>query len=338
VADALAVNVGGRSSGGQKRIGGTRNEDALDAYLRGQALYKLGRDEASDRAALTQFDRALALDPRYGAAQAARSRALTVIANTYASGDALKALYDKAIAAAKGAVDLAPELAEGHAALGFALFNGRLDVAAAKVPYGKSFELGFGNADILAAFANFAGRTGMFDAARKAIGRAQKLDPLNAGVFRNAGSIEYAARNYDAALAALRAALSINPDQSGVHVVLGDMHLIGGRIAQAREEYSREANELTRLRGLAIADMRLGNRFAADAGLAAMIGEFGDNSLYQQTQIYAQWNRHGEALDALERALLVGDSGLVQSRNDPLLDPLRGDARFSSVLRQLGFE
>jgi tetratricopeptide (TPR) repeat protein len=310
----------------------------LDAYLRGQALYKLGRDEASDRAALTQFDRALALDSRYAAAQAARSRALTVIANSYASGDALKALYGKAIAAAKAAVELAPDLAEGHSALGFALFNGRLDVAAAKIPYGKSFELGFGNADILGAFANFAGRTGIFDEARKAISRAQKLDPLNAGVFRNAGSIEYAARNYTASLSTLRAALTLNPDLSGVHVILGDMHLIAGRISEARDEYGREGTGLSFMRGMAIADMRLGNRAAAEAGLAAMIAEYGDNSLYQQAQVHAQWNRRDEALDALERALSVGDSGLVQSRNDPLLDPLRGDARFTSVLRQLGFD
>lgn len=337
VADALAVSVAGQGEA-QRRIGGTRNKDALDAYLKGQALYKLGRDEQSDRDALAQFDRALALDPNYAAAGAARSRALTVIANNYANGDALTALYRQAIDAAKAATVRAPELAEAHSALGFALFNGRLDAAAAKVPYAKSFELGFGNADILSAFATFAARTGNFADARKAIVRAQRLDPLNAVVFRNAGVIEYVARAYPATLAPLRAALSINPDLSGVHIVLGDIHLLAGRIAEARGEYAREQNALSRLRGLAIADFRLSNRAAAEAGLAGMITEYGDNCLYQQAQVFAQWGQLDAALSALERALSAGDSGLVQSRNDPLLDPLRGQARFTGVLRQLGFE
>lgn len=336
VADALAVNVAAGAAKG--RIGGTRNKDALDAYLKGQELYKLGRDEQTDREALTRFDAALKLDPQYGAAHAARARALTVIANNYAKGDSLSALYDQAVAAAQAAVASSPELAEAHSALGFALFNGRLDAAAARAPYGKSFELGFGNADILSAFANFAGRTGNFADARKAIARAQRLDPLNAVVFRNAGVIEYSAREYSACQAPLRSALTINPDLAGVHLLLGDVHLIARRAAEARTHYLQEANALSRQRGLAIADLRLGNRAAAEAGLAKMIADYGDNSLYQQAQVQAQWGNAGAALAALESALSAGDSGLVQSRNDPLLDPLRREPRFAAILRQLGFD
>lgn len=336
VADTLAINVAGNAAKG--RIGGTRNKDALDAYLKGQELYKLGRDERSDRDALARFDAALKLDPRYGAAHAARARALTVIANNYAKGDALAALYDQAVAAAQAAVASSPDLAEAHSALGFALFNGRLDAAAATAPYARSFELGFGNADILSAFANFSGRAGNFADARKAIARAQRLDPLNAVVFRNAGVIEYSARDYAACQAPLRSALTINPDLAGVHLVLGDVHLIAGRNAEARAEYLQEGTTLSRQRGLAIADWRLGNRAAAEAGLAAMIARYGDNSLYQQAQVRAQWGQAEAALAALEKALSAGDSGLVQSRNDPLLDPLRKESRFTAILRQLGFE
>ena len=91
------------------------------------------------------------------------------------------------------------------------LFNGELDARAAAPPYQRSYELGYGNAEILSAYANFAGRVGRFDDGRDAIARAQKLDPLNALVFRNAGLLEYAARNYAAAENQFRTALSINP-------------------------------------------------------------------------------------------------------------------------------
>ena len=174
--------------------------------------------------------------------------------------------------------------------------------------------------------------------ARKAIARAQRLDPLNAVVFRNAGVIEYSARDYAACQAPLRSALTINPDLAGVHLVLGDVHLLAGRAAEAKAEYLQERNSLSRQRGLAIADLRLGDRPAAEAGLAAMIAEYGDNSLYQQAQVHAQWGQIEAALAALEKALSAGDSGLVQSRNDPLLDPLRREPGFTAILRQLGFE
>jgi hypothetical protein len=34
----------------------------------------------------------------------------------------------------------------------------------------------------------------------------------------------------------------------------------------------------------------------------------------------------------------MGDSGLIYARNDPFLDPLRGDARMAKLLTGLGFD
>jgi hypothetical protein len=72
--------------------------------------------------------------------------------------------------------------------------------------------------------------------------------------------------------------------------------------------------------------------------MAEMIAEFGDNSLYQQAQVLAQWGEYDSAVTALERAYQKGDSGLVLSRNDPLLDPVRRDPRFEQLQVRLGFE
>ena len=49
----------------------------------------------------------------------------------------------------------------------------------------------------------------------------------------------------------------------------------------------------------------------------------------------AQWGRTDDALKALQRAHEVGDSGLIYAATDPLLDPIRKDARFASLRRAL---
>ena len=72
--------------------------------------------------------------------------------------------------------------------------------------------------------------------------------------------------------------------------------------------------------------------------MSQLVAEDGDRVLYQQAQVLAQWGDRDAALERLERALGVGDSGLIYARNDPLLDPLRDHARFARLLHRLGFD
>lgn len=338
VADELASKIWTNPADAKTRVGGTTSVKAYDAYLRGQALYKLAADERSDRDALAQFEAAIAADSRYAVAHAARSRALTVIANNYSTGDQLRKYYAQSVAAAKKAVEIAPDLAEAHSALGFVLFNGMLQVKAASDPYRQSFDLGFGNADILASYANYAARTGSFASAREAIARAKRLDPLNPSVFRNAGVIEYCDRQYDAAIALFDSALSLNLKIGGVQSLLGDIRILQGNWQAAQKHFALEPGKLARQKGEAIVEMKLNGSAAGQAVIARMKADFGDNSLYQQAQVMAQWGRPDEAIAALAKAKAAGDSGLVQLRNDPLLDPLRDKTEFKAILASMGFE
>lgn len=319
------------------RLGGTHDNQAFDAYMRGIALYKLAGGEASDFEALKQFQRAVAIDPHYAVAQAALSRAYTVIANGYARAGEVKAFHQKAVDAAQAAIQVAPRLADGYSALGFVLLNGELDPRAAAAAYQQSFQLGYGNADILAAYASFAGRTGRFADGRVAIARAQRLDPLNSTVFRTAGLLEFDARQYDAALTALHTALSLNPNANTIHLVLGDIALLNGDSNAALEQYQKEPDTIGRLRGLAIANMKLSNADAAKAAMAELKTKYGDITYYQQAQVLAQWGQLDEALTCLEKAVAASDAGVVRSKNDPLLDPIRKTVRFADVERNLGY-
>jgi tetratricopeptide (TPR) repeat protein len=228
-------------------------------------------------------------------------------------------------------------MAEGQFALGYVLSAVKLDQRGAELPFKRAVELGFGNADILTAYGDFATSFGRFDDARRAIDRALRLDPLNPSVQRSAALLAFFSRDYPAAQAAGSAALALNSRVGVIHGYLGHILLLQGKPAEALDNYRQEPLVLLRLTGQAMAEMKLDGVKAGEARLAELIRQFGTNSAYQQVQIFTQWGRHDAALAALDQALALGDSGLAQLSVDPLLDPIRPAPRFKAALQKLGY-
>lgn len=333
VARALSIQI----ATDQPAPGGTGNVDAYEHYLKGKSLFGLARDEETDRQALAHYELAIAADPKFAMAHAARSRALASIAAAYGKAEELKPLYAESVRAARTAVDLAPNLADAHLALGYVLFSGQLNAKAARPAYDRAYQLGRGNADIVLLYALFCSRVGRAEEAHAAIERATALDPINARVYRAAGSIDYAARRYEEALPPLRRALELNPKISNAHALLGYSLMQLGRMKEARAEFEAEPTNFFRLTGIAIVEHKLGNRAAAEKAFADLVREMGDASLYQHAEILAQWGRGDEAVAKLVRAREIGDSGLTYLATDPLLDPVRRNAGFLKLLKDLNF-
>jgi len=331
VAQAMSVQVATAAPA----PGGTTNVQAYEHYLQGRALFNLAKDEPTDRAALTHFEMAIAQDPKFALAHAARSRSLAVIAGEYAKADQLKPLYSESVAEAQRAIDLAPDLAEGHLALAYATFAGKLDIRGAWPSYQRAYRLGYGNADIVLLYALYCSRAGRPGEAKSAVERAVLLDPLNARAFRAQGSVAYAARRYADALPPLKHALQLNPKIGFAHALTGNCLLGLGRTADALKEFEAEPEDQFRLTGLAITQNRLGNRAAAEKAYADLQAGVGDAAVYQQAEVLAQWGRGDESLQKLARAREVGDSGLTYAATDVMLDPLRRDPRFIQFLKAL---
>jgi TolB-like protein/Tfp pilus assembly protein PilF len=317
--------------------GGTHNVAAFDAYLRGKDLFDSQRDEASDRSSLEAFSDAVQLDPGYAAARAARSRALAVIANEYAQAAERRPLYGQAVDEAKRAISAAPHFAEAHAALGYALFYGQLDIMAADEPYERARQFGSGSPDVLALYAIYRARRRQFDRARPAIARAAELDPINPSVFKNMGRISFAAGDYAAAIAGARRALDLNPEIGAAHGDIGNALLLQGKTDEAAAEFARERVQLLAIPGRAFVALRQGNAAGAKRAFDDLVRSQGDNGLYQQAQVLAQWNRVDEALKSLEKCVEAQDSGLVYLLSDPFLALLQNQPRFKRLLRQLHF-
>jgi TolB-like protein/Tfp pilus assembly protein PilF len=317
--------------------GGTRNAKAYEAYLQGKALYNLAKDEPTDREAKADYEIAIAADPNFALAHAALSRSLSSIAAQYAQASELKAIYAQAIGEAQRATAIAPTLAEGHLALGYALFSGRLDVRGARASYDKAYQYGRGNADIVLLCASYMARTRRFREGRDAIDWALALDPLNPRTHRAAGTIAFASRRYADAITQGRRALELNPKISNANAAIGDSLMELGKLAEARAAYLKEPSAMFRLRGLAALEHRAGNQPAAERAFAQLVSEVGDSAMYQQAEVMAQWGRADEAIAKLRRAREIGDSGLIMIAADPLLDPIAHDPRLVMMVRDIGF-
>jgi TolB-like protein/Tfp pilus assembly protein PilF len=323
---------------GKLTTGGTTNVAAYDLFLRGQAFHKLSADEASDRAALAAFDQAIALDPNYGAAHAARSRSMANIANSTNDLTQIRALFDASVEAAERAVGLAPDFADAHSALGVALAFGKLDVKAARTPFERSRMLGVGDADVLARFALFSARCGRDAPAKDAIKRALLLDPLNPRTFRTAATVEYAARRFAESIKLNQKALSLNTKLGVANASIGDALLGLRKFKEARAAYGQESGSVFALAGIAIVERAIGNDAAARAAFDKLVTERGDSALYQQAQVLASWGDAPAAMITLQKAQKSGDSGLLLARTDPMLDRLRQTPEFSRLLLSIGFE
>lgn len=332
VAGAMSV----RLATAEPAAGGTRNVRAYEEYLKGRALYLAAKDEASDRAALSHYEVALVADPNFALAHAALARVLASIAANNADASELKSLYARAIAEARRAIAIEPNLAEGQLALGYIQFAGQLDIKAARPAYEKAARLGAGDADVLLLYALFQVRSRRFAEAREAIGRALVLDPLNPRTWRAAGAIELAARQPAEALARFDKALSLNPSMSTANASKAYALIHLKRYGEAKAALDKEPNAMFRLTGQAIAADKAGDRTLAEASMAQLVKEIGDAGLYQQAQVLAQWGRTGDALDRLERARAVGDSGLISLTTDPFLDPLAKEPRYRALVQAMG--
>ena len=317
--------------------GGTTNVSAFDAYLRGRAQYIAASGEGEDRQALADFEAAIEADPGFAAAHAARARSLLVIANQYADATHTTELYEAALVAARRAVALAPDLADAQSTLAYVLFQGRLDVRGAREPYDESRRHGEGDAAVMGRFALYCIYTRREAESIPAMQVALRLDPLNPLVQLAMSDVFYSARRYGEALPFADRALALNPKLPNGRSRRSLVLLMLGRTVEARAACEAEAHEIGRLPALAVIEHRLGNIASSRAAMNQLVAKLGDSALYQQAQVQAAWGQTDVAIATLQRARASGDSGLIYSNTDPLLDPLRKLPAFDELLRELGF-
>lgn len=317
-------------------LGGTTDPAAWEELLRGRALINAAVGADGARRAVAHFDAAVAADPQFARARAARARALVNMANQYVPAAERPGVYARALADADAAVRLAPRLPEAQTTMALVLTDGQRDFAGAGQAFARALAAGPPDSGTQYRYGVYLMRVGQLAAGIARLQEAVKIDPLDASKLRTLSAGLLAARRFADAIAAARRALAVSAGTSGAEAQIGKALYLQGQLRPALAAYRREPETWERLTGEAIVLHRLGERAAATATLAELIRVEGDAIWYQRAQIAAQWGDLAAAQLALEKAFAMSDSGLVDILFDPFIDPLVSTAGFKKIVAALG--
>jgi TolB-like protein/Flp pilus assembly protein TadD len=334
VAAALKITLLGNEAA-KIELGGTRNPAAFDAYLRGRRIGRTASDAAQHRDAISAYTQAISLDSGYASAFAERSLAFLNYRDFVSDPAAVHEACDRALADARSATTLAPELAEGYYALGAALTLGSLDFARADEAFARAVALAPGNARILAAYSRHTAERGHAEAAIDAGRRAIALDPLNFHTHRTVGIALLDARQYPQALAAFQTAISLQPDYLRNYVLAGETQYYMGAYEAARKSCEMAPADQLGQKCLAMTYRKLGRNDDAEAMLRKLRAAEGDTGADDYAAIYAQWGDTAQALEWLETAVRLRNPDLMDLNRQPLFEPLHEEPRFRAIVRQL---
>jgi TolB-like protein/Tfp pilus assembly protein PilF len=331
VASALKVNLLGDVAT-RIEVGGTRNPAAFDAYLRARKANR----SADEQRAIAEFTEAIHLDPTFALAFAWRSLVYSNLGEGV-PGLTPHQISERQESDAREAIKLAPELAEGYGALGRSAEKA-LDFTEAREAYERALALAPGNATVLTMNSYFLSAMGHFDEAISAARHAVTLDPFNGNSHVTLGATLLLARHYEEAITPFAETIRLDPQQRGTYALRGKAYYMLADLESARSSCEHNPEYEPSQKCLAIVYDKLGRRADAVGELAKIkSASTRGASAYEYAQIYAQWGDRAKALEWLDTAMRSRDPGLIDLKTDPFLDPLRNEARFQAMMRELKF-
>src|SRR4051812_36666569 len=211
----------------------TANTDAYDLYLRGIEYASRGPGREDIHNAVEMFRRAVALDSNFAQAWARFSGGRS--SEYWYFYDRSEAALADSKAAAERALRLHPDLPEGHIALGYYYYWGRLDYDRALKELAAARARQPNNGDLYQATAAVQRRQGRWDGAIADFQRSAQLNPRAVDAIGNLAQTYSLLRKYDLACAAADKAIGIGPDVSFAHWVKLDCLIGQDSIQEARQ-------------------------------------------------------------------------------------------------------
>jgi TolB-like protein/Flp pilus assembly protein TadD len=187
----------------------TNDLEAYDLYLRAQELARGGEDRRHIEGAVQLCQAAVDRDPSFAQALAGLAAGRLLMYWLYI--DRSPERLAKGKEAAERAVELRPDLAETHTALGFYFYWALLDYPQALSEFSAALKIQPNSSDARAAISYVLRRQGHWADSAEQLSKALELDPKNATLFGNFAESCMLARRYADADRALGLAIALSP-------------------------------------------------------------------------------------------------------------------------------
>ncbi len=318
--------------------------EAYQAYLLGR--YYWNKRTADGLAKSGQyFQDAIKKDPNYAVAYSGLSDYFAFL--TLIGGPEIlppKQAMTQAKSAAVRALQLDNSLAEAHASMGHVLHNYDWDFAGAENEFKRAIELNPNYSTVRHWYAHLLMQTGRVNESLDEAKRALDLDPLSPFVNNGLARQYYLARQYDKAIAQCQIGLQIDPTYLPAKIQLGLAYEQKGMLPEAISEL-QETRKMAET--LPMAHALLAHAYAAagrkdDAQKELAVLDAISHSRYVPPSYFAivsvALGDKNQAFAYLQKSYQDRSEQLLYMGVEPLVDPLRGDARFDELMRKVGLK
>jgi adenylate cyclase len=319
----------------------TSSLSAYEAYLRGlNASRVFDYRIETDRAAADHFEVAIREDPRFAAAYAALANHLIKVEGLTRTG---REVFPRARVLAAKALQLDPDSADGHTALGNSAMQADQDWSRAEAEFLQALALNPSDSETHVWYAMLLMLLQRYDEAERELLAAIELDPLwlnpreaLVGLAEARGDWEASVRLAEQLVETFRTTPS---EALRAELNLAWAYAYAGRSDSARkivDSWTDSTHPLARMTRAALHAF-LGDseelRSSLEQFVVRMRTEFHWTD-YEPTA-YVLLGENAKALTLLEESFRNGERTLWNSYQSPFWDPVRDDPRFIALLREL---
>ncbi len=342
VADALKVQLGVKETQLLAKKP-SENSEAYEIYLLGRFEFNKFTEDGFTRS-LAHFQQAVALDPKFALAYASLADAYNTIG--YWGYLPPKEAFPEAKRAAQMALNIDPDLAEAHGALGYVEFQYEWKFKEAEMEFKEAIRLNPNSVSARLRFFEYLFDFQRTQKAQEQLERARELDPLSIQINFLFAAESFFARDFDRAIEQLQKTISMDPNNVLAYDLLGAVFYQKKMPAQAFAAHEKADSLEGIFSDAEIAEMR---KAYETGGLSAYFRK--ENELRQKRLAegkyqsplnialnYAFAGNDSEALDWLERAVDERTPWLPELKIDPMWDAVRSQPRFVALLKKIGLE
>jgi TolB-like protein/lipopolysaccharide biosynthesis regulator YciM len=327
----------------QTRLSGARPIDsaAHEAYLKGVYYWNKGRNPEYVSKAVEYFNEAIEKEPAYSAAYAELAQTYMAMA-TYGmllSEDAIR----NARPATMKALELDPQSAEAHAALGRMRMAYDWDWVGAESEYRRAIDLNPNYALVHTWYSWLLVAVGRIDEAMSEAQRAVELDPFSVTINVSSAWLSYLARRYDESIEQARRTIELDPTFSSPFEIVAMAYEAKGSADMAFAEYQKY-KKVAGYDARTIAALKSAHDAGGMKGYVRKLlemekqetNETGNVWSLQMAHLYARLGDRDQTFSWLERAYAERHDRMFLLKADPVFNALHSDPRFIDLMRRIG--